>query len=411
MIPLRTWIIAVMLFTAFAGCAHHPRDRSPAPPLVLISMDAFRWDYCALHPEQAPRLRELIRTGVSARSLIPAYPSNTFPNHYSIVTGLYPSHHGIINNNFYDPTTGEFFYYNRLSSSSESRWWGGEPIWVTAARQGVLSAVSFWTGSEAEIKGYRPTFWRPYDAKAPFGARLKEINGWLRLAPAKRPALYVIYFEEGNAIGHKFGPDSPEIRTTIQHLDTAVGELIDAFKAAGIDPNIVIVSDHGMTPISKDRIILLDEFVKPAAVQVDFDGPVAGLRATGGKVNELMRSLAGLKHAKAYRTADLPTRFHITANPRNPDVWIVPEEGWEIYFQSRFNTYRDKFNRGDHGYDPKFQSMHGVLIARGPSFRDGGKVVPSLENVHVYNLLCAALRLSPAPNDGDDRLVRDFLRR
>jgi predicted AlkP superfamily pyrophosphatase or phosphodiesterase len=157
-------------------------------------------------------------------------------------------------------------------------------------------------------------------------------------------------------------------------------------------------------------VILLDDYLDPSSVQLDFDASVAGLRPVTGDVESMMRALAPLQHGKAYRTADLPARFHITANARNPAVWIVPDEGWEIYFRSRFNAYRPKFNKGDHGYDPAFPSMRGILIAHGPSFKTGGVVLDEVENVHIYNLLCAALGLTPAPNDGDDRLVRAILK-
>jgi predicted AlkP superfamily pyrophosphatase or phosphodiesterase len=396
--------VAVLL----GSCVNVP-SRAPAP-LLLISLDAFRWDYCALHPDETPHLRRLAREGISAKQLIPVYPSNTFPNHYTLVTGLYPSHHGIINNEFFDPTLGEFFHYNRIVSSQKSQWWGGEPVWVTAIRQGKKSASSFWVGSEAEIHGVRPTFWKPYSADVPFAQRFEELFGWLHLPLAERPAVITFYFEPGNSIGHKYGPDSPELVATLKTLDGQVGAMVDRLQHDGIPANIVIVSDHGMTPISPERVLLLDAYLDPTKVQVDFDGPVAGLRPLEGDASALLDKLVSLPHAKAYAREKLPARFHITDNPRNPPVWIVPEEGWEIYFRTRFEQYRAKFNHGDHGYDPRFESMRGILIAHGPAFKSNGQVIDPVDNVHVYNLLCAALKLTPAPNDGDDRLVRAMLR-
>ncbi len=392
----------------FSGCAGSFGQPAP-PPLILISLDAFRWDYCALHPGESPNLRRLAREGVSARGLIPVFPSNTFPNHYSIATGLYPSHHGIINNEFFDPGLGELFHYNRSASVQDSRWWGGEPIWATANKQGLKSASSFWVGSEAKIAGERPTFWRTYDPKVTFEQRFNDLFAWLHLPSDQRPAMITFYLEETNSIGHKYGPDSPELTAAIKLQDGRIGMIADRLKAEGIAANLVIVSDHGMTPISTERIVLLDDCIKPADVQLDFEGPVAGLRPLTGDVSSLVQALAPLRHARAYRVEDLPARFHVTDNPRNPPVWVVPEEGWEIYFRSRFNAYRDTFNRGDHGYDPAFPSMHGIFIANGPSFRRGVEL-PEVENVNVYNLLCAALHLKPAPNDGDDRLVQGVMR-
>lgn len=400
--------LVATLVALFAGCAG-PGNRPPPPPLILISLDAFRWDYCALHPDETPNLRQLAREGVSARGLIPVYPSNTFPNHYSIVTGLYPSHHGIVNNEFFDPDLGEYFHYNRAASVHDPRWWGGEPIWVTAIKQGRKAADSFWVGSEAEIAGVRPTFWKTYDATLTFDQRLAELIGWLHLPADQRPAVVTFYLEEANSIGHKFGPGSPELTAVLKVLDARIGTLVERLRADRLDANLVVVSDHGMTPISTERVILLDDYLKPAEVQLDFEGPVAGLRPLTGDPSTLLRALAPLPHAKAYRVEDLPARFHVTANPRNPSVWIVPDEGWEIYFRSRFEAYRKTFNHGDHGYDPAFATMRGIFIANGPSFRSG-VLLPETENIHIYNLLCAALRLKPAPNDGDDRLVKAVLR-
>ncbi len=400
-LPLFRVVIVLFALTSARG--------AETPPLLLISLDGFRWDYCDLHPDETPHLRALMRAGTTARALIPVYPTNTFPNHYSIVTGLYPSHHGIVNNDFFDSTLGEFFRYNRTASASKTVWWGGEPVWNTARKQGLRSATSFWPGADVEIQGMRPDFWQLYDGTRPFDVRFEELIGWLRLPPPERPAFITFYIEESNSAGHKYGPGSPELAATLRLIDDRLGAIIARAKTEGISLNIVVVSDHGMTPISTERIVLLDGLIAPQSVQVDFEGSVTGLRPLTGDVGSLMSALAPLKHAKAYRVAELPAHFHVTANPRNPPVWIVPEEGWEIYFRARFETLRKNFNKGDHGYDPSFTAMRGLFVASGPSFK-AGVVVDPVENVHIYNLLCAALKLQPAPNDGDDRLVRAALK-
>jgi len=325
------------------------------------------------------------------------------------VTGLYPAHHGIINNEMFDPASQSYFHYNRPASVHENRWWGGEPIWVTASKQGHPSASSFWVGSEAEIGGVRPTFWKPYDYTIPFEKRLDELAGWLRLPAAQRPAVITFYLEETNSAGHKFGPNSPEIAAAVKLLDGRIGAIQARLKSEGQSVNLVIVSDHGMTPISRERVIMLDDYLDPAFVQVDFIGSAAGLRPRDGNAQSVVRALSALPHAKAYLTPDLPARFHLAGNPRIPPVWVVPDEGWELESHNHFRAVSARYSKGDHGFDPALDSMHGILIASGPSFRNGVAIDP-VENIHIYNLLCAALRLTPASNDGDDRLARTFLR-
>jgi len=407
------------------------------PPLLLISMDGFRWDYCALHPAESAHLRQLAREGVSARELIPVYPSNTFPNHYSIVTGLYPAHHGIVNNDMFDPGFGEYFHYSVEGSSANSKWWGGEPIWVTAVKQGRASASYYWVGAEAAVQGIRPTYYKHFNMKAyttePFGDRINQVVAWLRLPPAQRPAIITFYLEETNGVGHKFGPESPELAAAVRLQDGRIGDLLDRLTAEQLPVNVIIVSDHGMTPVSPDRVMRLDDYVDPASVEIDFQGPAMGLRPLHGSARDLVRALAHLPHARAYladnrpsghglagwwhrlgvrlhASAYLPARFHQAGNPRIPDVWIVPEDGWHMETSANARIPAAHDQKGDHGFDNAFQDMHGILIAHGPSFRSNGAVLDPVENIHIYNLMCAALHLTPAPNDGDDRLVRAMLR-
>lgn len=403
----RLFVLAAMLLASWSleGAA----AEGTRVPLLIVSLDGFRWDYCDLYPEQTPHLRELKAAGCSARSLVPVFPSNTFPNHYTLVTGLWPAHHGVINNSMFDSKIGRFFRNTLPAAVTDSSWWGGEPIWVTANRQGLHSACSFWPGSEAEIKGYRPTYWKQFNPTAPFEPRLEELLGWLHLPPDRRPDVITFYMEETNSVGHRFGPSAPEIKEAINNLDTRIGMLLRRLKDDGISLNLIIVSDHGMTSVVANRCVALDDFLDLTEVQVDFSGPAAGLRPLSGTVDDVMARLKNLPAgARAYRVDELPARFHLQSHPRIPPIWIIPALGGAIATRASLETWLPK-TRGEHGYDPEEETMHGLLLAQGPAFKAGVEI-SSVENIHLYNLFCALLGLQPAPNDGDERLVRAFLK-
>jgi predicted AlkP superfamily pyrophosphatase or phosphodiesterase len=401
-------LAAIALLSVMAHAA------SPkSAPVVLVSLDGFRWDYCDLHPDETPNLRRMKREGVSARGLVPVFPSNTFPNHYTLVTGLYPAHHGIINNHMFDPRTGEFFHYNTPKSAHEPQWWGGEPIWITAVKQGQVSGCSYWPGSEAEIGGAHATYWRPFDYfDIPFESRLEWVLAWYRRPAAERPAVVTFYIEEANAKGHDFGPDSPELVAQLKTIDAQVGQLQAGLIAEGVTPNLVVVSDHGMTAVSHERLLILDDYLDLTSVQIEDAGSTVGLRPLAGTVDELEKRLATMPHAKIYRAEALPAHLHLRGNARIPPLWILPDEGWRAETRAIAQKPRVRTGqplRGDHGYDPSFTTMRGIFIASGPAFKSGVQI-PEVENIHVYNLLCAVAGLKPAPNDGDDRLVKAALR-
>ncbi len=385
-------------------------------PVLLISLDGFRWDYLEKHPERTPNLRALRRDGVAAQGLIPVFPTNTFPNHYTLVTGRYPARHGIVNNEFFDPTNGRFFRYTHPSSNRDPRWWGAEPIWITAVRQGVPAATALWVGSEAEIGGRRPTYWKPFDYRIPFAQRVDEVVGWLGRPTGERPALVAFYLEETNGAGHRFGPDSPELAAAVELLDGHVGTVLARVRALGREPDVVIVSDHGMSATHLDRTLALEDYLDLATVHVDSDGSVVTLRPReGADAAAILRQLQRVPYARAYRAEELPARFQLRDNPRIAPLWLLPEPGWHVATRANVASLRKKyvekgFLAGDHGYDPQHPEMHGIFIAHGPSLRRG-VTVPRTENVHVYALLCALLGVTPAQNDGDDRLVRGALAR
>jgi predicted AlkP superfamily pyrophosphatase or phosphodiesterase len=251
--------------------------------------------------------------------------------------------------------------------------------------------------------------------KVPFETRLKEFVGWLQQPAALRPAFIAFYIEDTNGAGHRSGPNGAELISAIKQVDERVGEILGQCETLGLTPNVVIVSDHGMTAVDQKRVSALEDYIDTNAVQIETEGSVVGLRPFDGDIEALIKQARKIPHATAYRVADLPPHFHMTANPRLSPVWVVPEEGAHVAKRITIERYQARYPAhgylpGDHGYDPAYRSMHGIFIAHGPAFRTG-ITLPSVENIHVYNLLCAILGLSPAPNSGDDRLVEATLRK
>jgi predicted AlkP superfamily pyrophosphatase or phosphodiesterase len=377
--------------------------------LILISLDAFRSDY--LQKFNPPNLNRLAKEGVHAEKLIPAFPSMTFPNHHTIATGLWPEHHGIIHNDFYDPVFKEKFGIVNNPGPTDGKWWGGQPIWVTAVKQGRKADCVYWPGSAAEIDGRRPTEYKPLDLKAEPEAVTDAGLAWLAQPPDKRPDLLVLYYYHVDHIGHDFGPDSAEMPPTVKKVDDAIGKLVEGVHQLKLDDvaNLVIVSDHGMVGVSTSRMIALSDYVDPEKVQVDFSGAVAGLRPLEGDAESLYKKFAGKEnHFKVYRREETPAEYHFRDNRRIPPVILVADDAWYLSRRSITDQSRRGFKAATHGYDPNLASMGATFIAWGPAFRRH-KTIKPVQNVHVYNLLCATLGLEPAPNDGDDRLVREVL--
>jgi predicted AlkP superfamily pyrophosphatase or phosphodiesterase len=376
--------------------------------LVLVCLDGFRWDYLEKFKAQTPRLNQLADDGVHIERLIPVFPSLTFPNHYTIVTGLLPEHHGIVNNRMYDPNFKTNFNIFDNPGPTEGRWWGGEPIWVTAIKQGRTADCMFWPGSEAEIEGIRPTQWKHFDIQVTPDQVVDTGLAWLAQTN-NRPSLLTLYFHEVDTESHHHGVESSQVAQAVPEMDQAVGRLMDGLHRLQLDnaADVIIVSDHGMTDLSTNRVIALSDYVDLNSVQVDAWGAVAGLRPHDGNVDVLYNAFAGKEnHFKVYRRENMPARFHYTDNPRIPPVVLVADEGW--YINRRPLDPGKYFESATHGFDNELPSMGATFIAYGPAFRHH-VTLPPTSNVDIYNLLCATLGLQPAPNDGDDTLVREVL--
>ena len=393
----RRLALLALLALGLAGCWSEPAAPPAEHVLVLVGIDGFRADYLDRVP--APRLRGLAARGVRAERMIPSFPSKTYPNHYTLVTGRYPARHGIVSNEMYDPALDAWFSLDDRASVREPRWWQAEPIWVTAERQGVRTAPLDWPGSEAPIGGIRPAAWAPYDHGLAPSERVARALRLLAQPLPERPRFLTLYFHEVDGAGHDFGPDSPQLAAAVAQVDAAVGELLAGIDRLGLaaSTDVVAVADHGMASTPPEQAIHLDDLIDPAAARVISWSPVLTLWPPEGQVEPILERLRGAHpHLAVYRREDLPRRLRYRDNPRIPPIVALADEGW--FVTTRKEAAEGPPDGGEHGYDPTLPSMGALFLAAGPSFR-AGVVVPPFENVHVYPLLCAALGIDPVPGD------------
>jgi predicted AlkP superfamily pyrophosphatase or phosphodiesterase len=395
-------VLAVMVGSA---------QKSAGPIVVLISFDGWRWDY--IDRAQAPHLRNLAARGVRADGLIPSFPSKTFPKHYTLVTGRYPEHHGIVSNVIVEPGFPQRFTMTSETAKT-ARWWGGEPLWNAAMLQGRRAASMFWPGSEAPIGGLRPTYWKPYKESMPNAARVAQVLEWLAMPDDQQPAFITLYFSDVDTAGHAHGPDSVDVRRAAAGLDRMLGELLNGAGRLNLMDrlNVVVVSDHGMSQLSDRRIIYLEDYLDLSTVDVTEWSPVLGLVPRSGSVDAVYAALKGKHPSLAiYKREETPAHLHYRNNPRIPPIVGLAEDGWTITTRGMALAARvaGRANGGAHGYDPTLKSMHGLFVAAGPRVREGVRA-PAFENIHIYHFLCALLDLRPALNDGDPSVTEGFLR-
>ena len=389
----------VLFLTACTSTPHADRTAPSQRSVLLVSLDGFRAG--DLDPDITPNLARIARDGVRARWMTPVYPSLTFPNHYSIVTGLVPDHHGIVHNTMRDPELGGFKLSDR-AAVGDGRWWGGEPIWVGAEKAGLRSATLFWPGSEAEIAGVRPTRWRPFDDKMPLHARVDTVVGWLSEPDATRPRIATLYFETVDHASHAHGPDSPQARDAIRAVDTAIGRLLDGLTARGRleDTDLIVVSDHGMVTVPPGNVIAVEDMATLEEAVVVTVGQVVTMIPKPGFEATVERKLLGAHpQYDCWRKGELPARRRYGTHPRIPPIVCQMHEGWDALPREAM-AKRPPHDRGSHGYDPALPSMRALFLARGPSFRRGVVIEPFV-NVDVYPLLARLIGIEAAATDGD----------
>jgi len=380
-------------------------SKDPKPLTLLISIDGFKPEY--LQPESAPKLYQLAQQGASSKGMLSVFPSYTFPNHYSIVTGLYPDHHGIVNNSMRDPHIPEPFRLSSKSAVANSAWWEeGTPIWVSAQKKGLITSTLFWPGSEAKIKGIQPNDWLVYDKNMLPPERVNTLLEWLNRPNAQRADFATLYFEDVDSMGHRFGPKSNDVKRAISEIDHAIENLIQGLDRLHLlsMTTIIIVSDHGMAEVTANQRIqlknLLSSFDKPS---IEWQGPLAGINLNGEIPLLVLNALNQNKNIQCWQKSNIPSKYHFGTHRRIPDIVCLADLGF-----SMVDGNLSYMIPGQHGFDPELKDMHGIFIASG--YRVKPSKLDLFENIEIYPLLCHLLNIPAEKNDAKDILFRQMIR-
>ena len=387
-----------------ASCASRPpasgqteTDTRASRVVLLVSIDGL--PASMLGTGALPTLDRLAADGVRAEWMNPSYPTLTFPNHYTLVTGLRPDHHGVVHNNMIDTQLGRFI--SKEAMADDGRWWGGEPIWSTLQKQGGIAATMFWPGSRAEIAGQRPRYSRAFDKTLKPDARVAQILAWLDLPQARRPQLLTLYFDQYDVTAHNTGARSDDALAALREIDAALARLQAGLQARGLQrhADLIVVSDHGMADVPRDNIRFLDDRLDAAAYELRSWGTLVGIVPKPGRGDDVERAFLGQQdHYRCWRKAELPAAWHYGRHPRVAPIVCQSEVGWRV--QTRANDRWSQPVRGEHGYPPEDPTMRSVFVAIGPAFRSGVVLAP-FDNVDIYPLLAHLLDVTPAANDGD----------
>jgi predicted AlkP superfamily pyrophosphatase or phosphodiesterase len=389
-------------------------NQTAKPYVILISLDGFRYDYAKRYG--ARNLLAFSSRGAAAPAgMIPPYPSITFPSHYTIVTGLYPEHHGIVANVFYDPARKQVYSYHDASTVTDGTWYGGTPLWVLAEEQGMRAACFFWPGSEADIQGVRPTYYAKYSDQFPNDLRVEQVLAWLRLPAARRPHFITLYFSDTDHAGHEYGPDSPQTADAVLEVDKELGKLSAGIKALRLPVDEIVVSDHGMASVQGDWVNL-DELGLDVSLLEKHEGQFLYAKSDGDaqKIFEALREKSD--KFKVYRRAQLPEHLHFNSTPRAGDPVIVETGPYEIRISGDPAKPKPGAGAGAHGFDPALlPEMKGIFFASGPDIRPGVTVAP-FENVNIYPLIAKILGLDAdglktGPLDGKLSVLQSILKK
>ena len=377
--------------------------------MLLISFDGFRADYLDWYA--TPNFDDLGNHGVRADGLQPVFVTKTFPNHYSIATGMYAENHGLIGNYFFDPKFNEVYQLRDRSKVEDARFYGGEPIWVTAEKQGLRTASYFWVGTEAPIGDQQPSIWKRYDHDFPFEARIDSVIKWFKMPEQIRPRLVMLYFHEPDGAGHRYGPKSSETQIMVESMDSLLGSILTKIKYLDIYPdlNVVVTSDHGMAQTSFKRQIPLKKYIDMEYIKMEGSGPYSFLSSASiNKLEDAYNTLRKIPHLTVYLKNDIPDRWHFKNHYRIKDLLVLADEGWTVVETDHGPL--SYMSKGTHGYDNSLRSMHAIFLAQGPAFKINYSA-SVIKNIDIYPLIAHILKLESFPGiDGRLENVQGLLK-
>ena len=367
---------------------------------IVVSLDAFRWDYPTIY--NTPWLDSIAANGVAA-TMVPSYPSSTIPNHFTLATGLVPDHHGIVNSQFWAPEKGELFSMGDSATRYNPYYFGGEPIWVTAKKQGVKSASIYWVGSDVAIQGLYPDYYLRWDnePRLTYPQRVEEALRIAKLPESERPSLLMVYFDEPDWTTHHYGPVAEESEAVIEQLDSLMGILYRGLKELDYGVNLIVTSDHGMTEISDEKFISIEQTVNPDWVERIVSTNPTSIFCKEGCRDSLFEQLSKVKHISVWRKEEVPAHLNYGTSNHLGDIIVAPDLGWQFATTPRGL-------KGAHGYDINEPDMQIIFRACGPDFKRGYTLPHSFSNVDLYSILAELLKIEPAKTDGSLEKVQEL---
>lgn len=407
-------LFGFLLFALFflLGCQALDVEKTIAdnhPYVLLVSIDGYRYDYTEkFSPEH---LKNFATEGLRAESLIPVFPTLTFPNHYSIITGLRPTQHRLISNDFFHPGRKKSFSLGDRGAVKDPIWYGGDPIWRVASAQEMISAAFFWVGSEANLPGQGPTYFHDYNGKVPLSDRVNEVIRWFKLPLEKRPHFVTLYFSDVDSAAHEYGAESDQVRLAVKRVDQHLGELFSELKKLNLELYTIVLSDHGMADIDLKKIIFLSDLVSLEGFTVSGSGAFVMLYSSDAKLlANTYRSLKmKAKNFSVFRKESLPERFHMAPIEEVGALVLVAKFPYYFVTKPRKEVDLGKMMKAAHGWEPNSPSMHGIFYMQGPGINKG-QTMTAFENIHVYSVILDLLGLkSPNKGEGSGEPLRKML--